>query len=129
MTIVSSRPVEKIYEALAREDVSALAASYDSLSAGSKAIVDRSQDYSYASYVSGEATDYEGEIVISTVLEGMANVKILAETGNLVGAARNGLLDDGSALAVGVICIFLFLLAGLGSYILLRKKGRFARKG
>ena len=98
-----------------------LAQAYRGLSPEALSIVDRSEDYNYAGYLDhpGE-TNTEDELVKSTVGEGMAVISARNPEGSAYfAAAPSGTVD---AIAIAGSALILLVVAGLGAYIVIRRK-------
>lgn len=108
-------------ESLYDEEIAALAASYRELSPEARDIVDRSEDYSYAGYLSHpETTDYTSGIFKDTVGNAM-NTITAANPGD---SAYYRMPSEKNVDLLSVLgsVLILLVVAGLGAYIVIRRK-------
>ena len=123
----SARSQEDIYTycELPGDKLSAIVDQYDALSAEAKAIVDRSDDFSYSGYLNhkGEVV-YEEDIAINAVGESMINLRAMASGKTSVSGAL--VVNGGSdSSLLPMVCGLALLLIG-GAFVCvffhLRKK-------
>ena len=108
------------------DDLNRLVEGYTGLSTEAKAIVDRSDDFSYAGYLNHKDTvDYEDDIVLTTVGQSMSNLNSIAETER---SSTNGIfavnqtLNGSSMVAISILAVLLIVGASLFVYLRIRKK-------
>ena len=108
------------------DDLNRLVEGYAGLSTEAKAIVDRSDDFSYADYLNHkDIVDYEDDIVLTTVGQSMSNLNSIAETerNSTNGIfAVNQTLNGSSMAAISILAVLLIVGASLFVYLRIRKK-------